>query len=66
MCHPDLSRWWKKEHLDMMKYDRNVLGKQARELGFVRDTFEKVCRLTDILRFVENDPDIPGRKRTGR
>ena len=40
----------------MMKYDRNVLGKQARELGFVRDTFEKVCRLTDILRFVENDP----------
>lgn len=39
----------------MMEYDRNVLGKQAKELGFVRDTFEKVCRLADILRFIEND-----------
>ena len=39
----------------MMKYDKIFLGKQARELGFVRDTFEKVCRLADILKFIEND-----------
>lgn len=35
----------------MMQFDRITLGKQARELGFVRDTFEKVCRLADILMF---------------
>ena len=39
----------------MMRYDRIALGRQAKELGFVRDTFEKVCRLTEILTFVEND-----------
>jgi hypothetical protein len=32
----------------MMQYDRMVLGRQARELGFVRDTFEKICRLADV------------------
>lgn len=31
------------------------LGKTAKELGFVRDTLEKICRLTDVLRFFEND-----------
>ena len=38
-----------------MQYDRMKLGKQARELGFVRDTFEKVCRLADVLKFFEDD-----------
>lgn len=38
-----------------MPYDRITLGRQAKELGFVRDTFEKVCRLTDVLRFMEQD-----------
>lgn len=38
-----------------MTYDRKILGKQARELGFVRDTFEKVCRLSDILKYIESD-----------
>ena len=33
----------------MMQFDRMALGKKARELGFVRDTFEKVCRLADVL-----------------
>ena len=33
----------------MMQFDRMTLGKKARELGFVRDTFEKVCRLADVL-----------------
>ena len=31
------------------------MGKQAKELGFVRDTYEKICRLTEILKFLEND-----------
>ena len=31
------------------------LGRKAKELGFVRDTFEKVCRLVEVLRFMEND-----------
>ena len=39
----------------MIKFDRVTLGKQAKELGFVRDTFEKVCRLSDVLKFFEND-----------
>lgn len=39
----------------MMQFDRNTLGRQAQELKFVRDTFEKVCRLADVLRFFEQD-----------
>lgn len=40
----------------MRKYNRITLGKQAKELGYVRDTFEKVCRLIEILEFFEKDP----------
>lgn len=40
----------------MPKFDKITLGRQARELGFVRDTFEKVCRLAEILSFMEQDP----------
>ena len=40
----------------MMQFDRMTLGRQARELGFVRDTFEKVCRLADVLETMQNDP----------
>ncbi len=39
-----------------MQFDRIALGRQAKELGFARDTFEKVCRLTDVLSFMESDP----------
>ena len=39
----------------MMQYDRMVLGRQARELGFVRDTFEKICRLADVLKWIHSD-----------
>lgn len=39
----------------MMRFDRITLGRQAKELGFVRDTFEKVCRLADVLSFMESD-----------
>jgi predicted nucleotidyltransferase component of viral defense system len=40
----------------MSEYNRVVLGKQAAELGFIRDTFEKVCRLAEFLTFFERDP----------
>lgn len=39
----------------MMQFERISLGRQAKELGFVRDTFEKVCRLADVLSFIESD-----------
>ena len=39
----------------MMQFDRMALGRKAKELGFVRDTFEKVCRLADVLAFIERD-----------
>ncbi|HML38586.1 MAG TPA: nucleotidyl transferase AbiEii/AbiGii toxin family protein [Bacillota bacterium] len=44
----------------MAEWNKLLLGKQAKELGFVRDTYEKVCRLTEILKFFEND-DLLGR-----
>ncbi len=40
----------------MTRFDRITLGRQAKELGFVRDTFEKVCRLADVLAFMEGNP----------
>lgn len=39
-----------------MNLDRKVLGEKAKELGFVRDTLEKVYRLTEILNFVNSHP----------
>ena len=39
----------------MMQLDRLTLGRMAKELGFVRDTLEKVCRLADVLKFFEAD-----------
>ena len=39
----------------MMQLDRLTLGRTAKELGFVRDTLEKVCRLADVLKFMESD-----------
>ncbi len=44
-----------------MEYDRITLGRLAKEQGFVRDTLEKVCRLTDILSFIQNDALLNGR-----
>ena len=40
----------------MSEYTRAVLGKQAAELGFIRDTFEKATRLARLLSFFERDP----------
>jgi predicted nucleotidyltransferase component of viral defense system len=40
----------------MPKYDKLTLSQQAQELGFNRDTFEKVCRLSSVLSFIQTDP----------
>ena len=40
----------------MSEYNRAILGKQAAELGFIRDTFEKVSRLAGLLSFFERAP----------
>ena len=34
----------------MMQWDRLTLGRMAKELGFPRDTLEKVCRLAEVLK----------------
>lgn len=38
-----------------MQLDRVTLGRMAKKMGFVRDTLEKVCRLADVLKFMEDD-----------
>lgn len=39
----------------MMQLDRMMLGRMAKDMGFVRDTLEKVYRLADVLKFMEED-----------
>lgn len=40
----------------LFKYNKQMMVKFAKELDFIRDTLEKVLRLSDILRFINNDP----------
>ena len=40
----------------MSSYDIIYLGKKAEELGFVRDTLEKVTRLSDVLEYMNTNP----------
>jgi predicted nucleotidyltransferase component of viral defense system len=40
----------------MPSYNKQTLSKQAQELGFIRDTFEKMMRLTEMLGFISKDP----------
>ncbi|MDD4694288.1 MAG: nucleotidyl transferase AbiEii/AbiGii toxin family protein [Firmicutes bacterium] len=40
----------------MSNYDVAYLGKRAQELGFIRDTLEKVYRLADILEYLNTNP----------
>lgn len=40
----------------LYNYDINYLGKKADELGFIRDTLEKVTRLADILEYLNTNP----------
>ena len=39
----------------MIKYNKGQLGQVAKEVGFVRDTFEKVLRLKEILVFINKE-----------
>ena len=39
----------------MPQYNRAELGRIGTESGFVRDTFEKVLRLKEILKFLNED-----------
>lgn len=39
-----------------MQIDKKWLSKVAAQEGFVRDTLEKVCRLTKILQFINSNP----------
>lgn len=41
---------------NLSNYDIIYLGKKAEELGFIRDTLEKVTRLADILEYFNTNP----------
>ena len=40
----------------MVIYDKGQLGQAAKKSGFVRDTFEKVLRLKEILVYLKRYP----------
>lgn len=40
----------------MYNYDKNYIAKKATELGFIRDTLEKVYRLADVLEYLNTNP----------
>jgi predicted nucleotidyltransferase component of viral defense system len=40
----------------LYKYDKNYIAKRASEMGFIRDTLEKVYRLADILEYLNTNP----------
>lgn len=42
----------------MANYDITFLGKKAKEMGFIRDTLEKVARLVDILDYFNTNPSL--------
>ena len=44
--------------LFLFDYDIIYLDKKAKELGFVRDTLEKVIRLADVLEYLNTDPTL--------
>jgi predicted nucleotidyltransferase component of viral defense system len=41
---------------NLSSYDKIYIGKRAEELGYVRDTLEKVYRLADILEYLNTNP----------
>ncbi len=40
----------------MFEYTKAELAKKADEMNFVRDTLEKVLRLSDILKYLNSNP----------
>jgi len=41
---------------NLFKFDKKTIGKRAVEMGFIRDTLEKVYRLVDILEYLNKNP----------
>lgn len=39
----------------MIAYNKIELEKAAKQAGFVRDTFEKVLRLKEVLKYINSD-----------
>lgn len=37
-------------------YDVNYMGRKAHEIGFIRDSLEKVMRLAEILEYCNKNP----------
>ncbi|MCL2222093.1 MAG: nucleotidyl transferase AbiEii/AbiGii toxin family protein [Oscillospiraceae bacterium] len=42
----------------MPQYDKLSLGRRAKELGFARDSFEKMSRLTEILQYLNENNEL--------
>lgn len=42
----------------MLRYDKAEIGRIAKSYGFVRDTLEKVLRLKEILRFLNEEDEL--------
>ena len=42
--------------MNLSSYDITYMGKKAEELGFIRDTYEKVTRLSEILDYFKTNP----------
>ena len=40
----------------MPQYNKAMLARTAKKLGFVRDTFEKVVRLEEVLTYLNSEP----------
>jgi predicted nucleotidyltransferase component of viral defense system len=42
----------------MPAYDKLALGRKSRDLGFVRDAFEKMTRLTEFVQFINAEHEL--------
>lgn len=42
----------------MPNYNKLELGRKAQKLGFARDAFEKMSRLTEILQYIHSNEDL--------
>ena len=46
--------------MTIIQLDRLTPGRQAKEPDFERNTFEEMCRLVDVLSFMESDHLLSG------
>lgn len=42
--------------MNLSNYNKVYLGRKAENMGFVRDTLEKVLRIADILEYLNTNP----------